>query len=197
MKTLYLALLIIAAGVIAYLLLTRKGPQYVVGPTQEQIDRFKSDSKRKTDSLTRSTQVLKAELKHDSTLRAQENRRTSKVIRSLKDRADSLLAQLNDSTPCCTASEIKSSIIALKSLTIEKLEGRIKNDSIFVAHLKGNFEYQIKNELAEKQLLKDEIALTDDKLKAKDSEIKRRKKASWIKNGIILGLVYLIVQTVD
>lgn len=197
MKTILTALLILAAGVIIYLLFTREGPKYVVGPSQEQLDKFKADSKRKTDSLTRSTQVLKAELKHDSTLRAQENRQTTNVIRSLKDRADSLLAQLNDSVPCSVASEIKSRVIGLKSLTIEKLEGRIKNDSIFVAHLKGNFEYQIKNELAEKQLLKDELALSDDKLKAKDSEIKRRKKGSLIKSGIIVGLIILLTQTVD
>ena len=197
MKTLYLALLLIAAGVIVYLLITKEGNVYQVGPTQKELDAFKADSKRKTDSLTRSTQILKAELKHDSTLHAQENRATTKVIRSLKDKADSLMAQLNDSTPCCTASEIKSRVIGLKSLTIEKLEGRIKNDSIFVANLKGNFEYQIKNEVAEKDILRDGLTLANARIVALEAQLKKKNTGGLIKSGVIVGLIVLLTQTVD
>lgn len=197
MKTLYLALLIVAAGVIAYLLLTRKGNVYQVGPSQEQLDSIKAKHAKDRKSLTARLDSLQRSHKHDSTLRVQENKQSRRTIKKLKDRADSLLAQLNDSTPCCTASEIKSSIIALKSLTIEKLESRIVNDSMFTVNLQSNFEARLKAGEAEQAILRDELKLKDAEMLADKHDIKKRKKAGWIKNGVIVGLIVLLTQTVD
>lgn len=197
MKTLLTALLIVFAGLALYLYLTRGDAVYQVGPTQKELDAFKVDSKRKTDSLTRSTQILISERQRDSTVRANENRQSRKVIKSLKDRADSLLAAITDTTPCCEASEIKSRVIALKATVIEKQEGRIKNDSIFIANLKGNFEYQIKNEVAEKDILRDGLTLANARIAALEAELKKKNTGGWIKSGVIVGLIVLLTQTVD
>jgi predicted RNase H-like nuclease (RuvC/YqgF family) len=197
MKTLYLALLIVAVGVITYLLLSRKPNQYIIGPSQTELDSIRAKHAQDRKSLTSRLDSLQRSHKHDSTLRVQENKQSRRTIKKLKDRADSLLAQLNDSTPCCTASDVKSRVIAIKDTVIEKLESRIVNDSLFTVNLQANFEQRLKASQDEQQILRDELKLKDAEMLADKQDIKRRKKAGWIKNGVILGLLVLLTQTVD
>lgn len=192
MKPLLLAIILLLAGMVIYLLLTRKAPDIVVGPDQKTMDSFRASQERKTDSLIHRMDSIEQKYKRDSLAMAQTRKQDQRVIKNLKAKEDAYLAQLNDSTPCCEASEIKSAVIDLKDVRIEKLESMLYDEQEHSAMVQANFEARLATMVGEKEVLKAEIGMMGEQLQAKDRELKKKKLANTIKTIVIGGLVILL-----
>lgn len=189
-------IIVILVGVILILFFTRKPTQYVIGPTQEAIDKMKSEHKKERERDKSKYDSLLSVFRHDSAMHAQSTKVNVREIKKLKDRANSLLAELNDSLPCIEASEIKSRVIASQGLIIDKLETRILNDSLFTANLKSNFEARLKLQADENERLNEELKLKNQEIAGNDAQTKKKKRKETMEDvlqySIIGALLYLI-----
>ena len=168
------AIIILMGGVIAYLLITRKQVEYITD--QSELNSFKEQSAKEVARLKNDNDSLIALYKHDSAMRANQVKQDKKVIKTLTDRANSLLAQLNDSTPCCQASVIKSSVIALKDSVNARQAGRIVNDSLYIQNLQSSFDRRLAIEQQQRQLLEEENRLQSKVIEDQKVDAKNRKR---------------------
>lgn len=192
MTRLELILLVIIAGLLAFIYFTRKSPELIIGPSQAELDSFKAESVRKSDSLKNALQALRATRTKDSIRYVSERTNSSKAISYWKKRVSESKEHLSDSLPDSTLVIEQAKVIVLQDSVIEKQGKRIVNDSLYIESLQVNFDNRLANELQQRELLEQENKLQSGVIREKDNELKRRKKASTIKTIIIGGLLILI-----
>lgn len=193
MKSLYIALLIVAAGAIIYLLLTRKPPVYLTGPTQTELDNFKAKATKEVDSLLTRLQAIRDTQRKDSVRYGMERVNSNRAISYWKKRASEAKESLSDTLPDSTIISEQAKIIVLQDSVIEKQAQRILTDSAYIQNLQSSFDRRLAIEHRQRQLLEDENKLQAKVIEDQGKEIDRRRKSGGIKSGVIGALVLAVL----
>ena len=161
MKALLIAVIIVLAWLALYLLLTRKPPELVVGPSQTELDNFKQKKKKTIDSLKTALQAITDTQAKEAKRYQAERVNSTRVISYWKKRASEAKESLSDTLPDSTIISEQAKIIVLQDSVIEKQAQRILTDSAYIQDLQSSFDRRMAIEQQQRQLLEEENRLQE------------------------------------
>lgn len=191
-QSLLYGIIIILVGVVIIQFGNTKPNEYVVGPSQKEIDAMEKDliksEQRRVEEVFQVTQLRKA----DSIKHATMQRKSLAEVHSLKKEIIKLRANVTEHTPDSTARVMQEEIINTQEEVILLQQLRIHNDSVHIQSMYENFNKQLSLHALEVRYLNDRLELKDSEIKRKDAIIKKKRVSGVVKVGIIAGLIVLL-----
>lgn len=176
MTKLEISLLVVVAGLLAYIFFIAKPSEIVVGPSQQELDDFKAKAAIKSDSLRSALASITATRTKDSIRYVSERTNSSKAISYWKKRVSESKTILSDSLPDSTLVIEQAKVIILQDSVIEKQGERIQTDSLYIRDLESNFGRRLANEKQQRELLEQETKLQSGVIEDQKRQIRKHKR---------------------